>query len=214
MNYIGHHEVARRIGPEPNASFMFGAVAADLLRMSGAKRFLEPTDIDVARGVYIHRITNKPAFDSQPAVKKLEGDIRVSMGAVFSNNLVARQCTRAVKDLMYDGYVMTIEGSVGTFNETLGEVVDGKVDLEGLTDDEDALLGVAQRLYGNGPPDYGDLDVVATRLHRIMLGRRTEFGEAEIPKIAEILAPHQETVFAIGEAAMNMTVLSVQSHDL
>lgn len=211
MNYIGHHEVARRLEPESGAGFMFGAVVADLLRMSGAKRYLQSTNSEVMRGVEVHTLTNKPAFDGQQEVITLEEDIRESMNTIFPNYRVAKQCSRAVKDLLYDGYVMGIPGSVEAFDDTLVSALKGDVPLEGLTDDEDALLAVTSYIHDHGPPDYTDLTSVATRLHRIMIGRRTEFSEAEIPRIADVLVPHQETIFAIGDAAMDQTVAILHS---
>lgn len=212
MNYIGHHEVARMYDTNASRPFLFGAIASDLARMSGTRvQNITSIDPEVNRGLRFHRLTNKPAFDDQPEVMRLEEDIRHSLNGIFGDNWrIARQGSRVLKDLLFDALFMRDGVVLGELRETLRIAKDEEIDTTGITRPSDAILPVVVRIHDQGPPDYSDPQQAASRLYIVMSKTRTPFDEQLIPHVADVAAEHLPTVYRIGPVALQETVSALR----
>jgi hypothetical protein len=178
MNFVGHHEVARRAGLDDEARL--GAMLPDFASMLGVRLRREVLPACVHRGVAAHHATDA-AFHSHQTV---QGGMQALTAALVARG-IARGPARAVGHV---GYEMVLDSMVGTA---------GVIEALGHADDP----GVAKSL-GDHPEwrpmcrhlarraaRYDDPAWVADRLFHI-LGRRPRlsFPVEQTATVAEALA--------------------------
>lgn len=212
MNFLSHHEIARiyRSDEQPlNRTFLFGSVITDLARMSGSRKGIRTAqDPDLLAGIEFHDRTNKPAFDQQPHMLILHESLRESFAA-FLPPRTATQAANVSKDLLFDGIQLKDPESLDEFRTTLQAVLSGKVDLSGIQNPT-LLLAIVKHLEQHGPPDYGDVEVVTTRLQTVLSRTRTPIEEGFLGEVAQVLSRHQPTIFMLGPLVMDQTVTTLR----
>lgn len=204
MNYIGHHEVAVRYDPIASFDFLFGSCATDFARMAGTRGvFHDVTNPDLQSGIRLHKQTNKPAFDDQPAMQQLETNLEGQF-TEFLAPRVARQASRVSKDLLFDGFLVNNTQVLDNLHATLGMVLEGEVDLGNA--DTAALMNTVRPIYENGPPRYDDVEVVAQRLMVVLGKTRTPIHAEQLPNVIDVLGVVQPQVLAQGPSTLSHTV--------
>jgi hypothetical protein len=211
MNYIGHHEVARRLSGEDEVEFRFGAVVPDLVGMFRLHRTYK-TSSSVERrinsGIILHGKTNR-LFDDMPEIIILEKSLTTGLKDVMPR-WPAVQCARAGKDMLFDGLFRGDEEIMDSYRRTLDRAVSGTLLLSGISEPEHDLVNGLAILEKGTTPDYRNALVVAQRLHSRLMGTRTEFAVQYITPMAFVLADHQPTIYEMGEKVTNQVVSQLQ----
>jgi len=215
MNFISHHEVARRYSPQTTSpNFLFGSIMPDLARMTNTKRLIyEINDPEVGRGLLIHRLTNKPAFDDQPPVIDLENGLKQD----FSKSLPARvatQASRVSKDLMFDGIQFDDPQIINYFYHTLDHALSKTTSLLSSLSNSENLIKGMKHLLDHGVPRYDDTKVVTAILYRTLDKTRTPIDLRKQDEVQRIITSHQATVMGLGSVIMNETVNRLQQLDI
>jgi hypothetical protein len=103
MNFIGHHEVARRlVGDEDDRAYMFGSMTPDFIGMFRVHRTSgQMIDERLKAGIKLHQMTDS-VFDEQAPIKQLETEMIASFKS-FMPRWPAVQSARVGKDILFDG---------------------------------------------------------------------------------------------------------------
>lgn len=204
MNFLGHHEVARRILTEEDPDFMFGSMLPDFVGMFGRRRILgSVTNRRIREGIQSHQETDR-LFDGHEQVKVLEAQMRASFSG-FMPKWPAAQCVRAGKDMLFDGLHVGNVQANASYKRTMLAAATGSIALGGEAPDLD-FWGKIQLIQAHGVPAYDDPHIVAVRLHKRLSITRINFDAELIPELTTALASHQPTIFEIGPLVMNQVI--------
>jgi hypothetical protein len=185
VNFVGHHEVAARLGLSADARL--GAMLPDLATMLGVRLQRELLAPEIAEGVAVHHATDAVFHDDA----RVRGAM-VSLGATLSDAGVARGPARAVGHV---GYEMLLDA-------TATAPIAAAFDESRATAAADALHDhpewpVMRRHLVTRRARYDDVEWVAARLFHILERRpRLRFPRAQIPDVAAALALAQPSVHA------------------
>jgi hypothetical protein len=204
MNFLGHHEVARRLLSEQDTEFNLGAMLPDFAGMFGHRGILSDiANQRVVEGIKLHHETDR-LFDDLEEVKAIETDMHASL-KTFMPKWPASQCARAGKDMLFDGLYVRDAVAMASYQRTMRAAAAGRVAL-GEQPYRSDFWDKLRRLQSNGIPEYDDPHVVAVRLHARLSITRINFSADLIPQLAGVLAEHQPRVFRIGPMVMEQVI--------
>jgi hypothetical protein len=192
MNFLAHHEVARRLSSDADYGFRFGAMVPDFVGMLRLQRTYKTSTIvgpRVASGIRLHYATNE-AFDELEVIKSLEESLYRSFKDVLPG-WSARQGAVAGKDMLFDGFCCRNETMNQSYRRTMAAAASGQIILENVAEPEDVFVEGIRGLQAMDVPRYDDPTVFATRLQRRLQGLRSEFDDQLIPAVASAAAVHQ-----------------------
>jgi hypothetical protein len=204
MNYLSHHEVARRLaGDTDDPAFMFGAMSPDFFGMFHVRKaFIENQSLLV--GLALHQATDI-AFDRQEAIKELEADM-IGSFKTFMPRWSAVQSGKVGKDILFDGVLFEDELALNSYRQTMHAAAIGELDIRTIAEPAEQWLDGVRALEATGLPRYDDPRVVAERIQRRLHGTRTAFEISLVPQLAASLAVHQRRVMEIGHTTLSNVV--------
>jgi hypothetical protein len=185
VNFVGHHEVAARLGLPADARL--GAMLPDLATMLGVRLQRELLAPSVAEGVAVHHATDAVFHDDARVRRAM-----VSLGAALSDAGLARGPARAIGHV---GYEMLLDA-------TATAPIADALDESRATAVTDALhdhpeWSVMRSYLATRRAHYDDVEWVAERLFHILDRRpRLRFPHAQISDVAAALATAQPSVRA------------------
>lgn len=212
MNYIGHHEVARRIEPD-RPEVLFGALIPDLAGMFKVKKSYkragwEVTNPEIRRGIQLHKLTND-AFDSHPEVQRIGDAIKTDLLPVLGNGLLALQCTNAGKDMLFDGLFLDMPDAIASFQATICHAANGKIDASSAVEDYELFSAGIRAFAEQEIPRYDDPSVVADRIIRRLSGMRSTVKPETATAISEVFAHHTPALSDVGNTVLFEVVTTV-----
>jgi len=213
MNFLAHHEVARRsLGYHVDRAVLFGAMAPDLVGMFRMARSYKTNDLvdrPVAEGIRLHYATNA-IFDELDVIKSLEAALTTSF-KTFMPRWPAVQSARVGKDMLFDGFLRGNDRAVDSYQCTMIAAASGKVALHGVTKSPERFAMSITALWEAGLPRYDNPTVVATRLQQRLHGTPTQFDPSLVPQLALAMAEQQPTINEIGAEVMDAVVEGVRA---
>lgn len=189
VNFIAHVHVALSAvaaGPHED-DLAFGAALPDLASMAGLRLDRAALPETVGEGVAVHHRTDA-AFHSLEAftagVRQLDERLQARGLAVGPSRAVGH----AGWELLLDGCLLERAGVEAGFTRVLEHAPD--VAAAVLPADPDRWRGLVASLRSERWwLGYGDAEIVACRLRRLLQARRRlSFSVEEIPRVAEVLA--------------------------
>jgi hypothetical protein len=211
MNFLSHHEIARRLNGERDRGYLFGTMAPDFFGMFRVQRS-NTASASISAGLALHQPTDN-AFDELAPIKEL----RASMAASFKEFMprwTAVQCSRVGKDILFDGIHLSQKPVLLAYGRTMLFAASGNAGIADMAQPTQQWMDRLRMLEEVGIPRYDDPLVVADSLQRRLRGTRTEFDVSFIPELGASLAQHQVVVNEIGQAVVESVVerLSIQKH--
>jgi hypothetical protein len=203
MNFLGHHEIARRLSGEEDYSYLFSSMAPDFFGMFRVRQS-NTASTSISAGLALHQATDK-VFDELAPVKELQ----TAMAASFKEFLprwTAVQCARVGKDILFDGIHFSHEPVILAYGRTMLFATRGNAGIADMAEPTQQWMERIAVFEGMGVPRYDDPFVVADRLQRRLKGTRTEFDVSFIPELGANLAQHQVIVNEIGQAVVESVV--------
>jgi hypothetical protein len=185
VNFVGHHEVAARLGLAADARL--GAMLPDLATMLGVRLQRELVAPAVAEGVAVHHATDA-VFHDDTRVRS----VMASLGAALSDAGVSRGSARAIGHV---GYEMLLDA---TATAPLAAALDeSRAAAASNALHDHPQWPVMRRHLATRRARYDDVEWVAERLFHILdRRRRLRFPRAQIPDVAAALAIAQPSVRA------------------
>jgi hypothetical protein len=214
MNFLGHHEVARRLyGPEPR-TILFASMSPDFAGMLGLEKVYKksnssPPNSPTKIGLQLHTDTNK-AFDSIPIVMCLEETMAEAF-KTFMPKWSGLQCAKAGKDMLFDGLLLKNTTATMSYGKTMWLAANGEIDITNIAEPQAAFKNGINRLEKAGIPDYSNPTFVANALFRRISRLRAHFSEDLIPQLAESLEVHQKVVDDCGLSVIEETIDKISS---
>jgi hypothetical protein len=180
MNFVGHHEVARRAGLE--AAGRLGAMLPDFATMLGVRLRRDVLPVDVQHGVLLHHATDA-VFHAHERVRSGMHDLAASLAAED----LPRGAARAIGHIGYEMILdSAIDADLGATLRRAGHEV-AVEDALGNHRDWAAMRGhLATRVAR-----YDDAEWVARRLFDILRRRpRLAFDAERVHDVGNVLARH------------------------
>ena len=184
MNFFGHAVLASRLGGGPD--FVLGSMLPDFAAMSGARvqRVHRP---DLLAGVEYHHRTDA-VFHAAPGFRAQLARGTRALAARGVHRGGAMGAAHVGVELLLDGALASDAAAREAYVAALSVDLEDAVSWE-TAGGYDRFRGLLERLAAHGvPDDYGDPDVVATRVARVLSRRpRLSLNPDDVTRVRDWL---------------------------